>query len=509
MTSALAWIAAGLMLLGAVTTATLTAPPQWGLVALFTLAACATAVLHRSTALRNHQGIGRCILCTAAVLVATRWDGFHVAWFVAAAPSVCLATSLSGVVAATAITALMGAILTSALLLAPGGTPELDLSTALMLRLAYVWLTSLLLVTVLGSIRHHRQTKQDELESARAAHLRLDAILAALSTAVLVVDRNGWIRSANRAAELLTGHPSHVLRGILVDAVVHIGWDPDTSDRSGRSEIPVRGGEPIAVAFRIVAIGPAGDRLLMLHDLRPHYSALADLESRAVQLESTGESRSRFVASASHQLHTPMDPLVTEAGRLLDRDGEPLDSRQRRYVSIINRNARRLLELLDDMLLLTTLDARMVTPQLDEVTVLRLLHEAGLPRPAELDAVRASEQIPTVLIDRFWIDRIFHEILDPQPFVGAPPLRCEHGLSATTYRIELPSRRLEPGVDDTTVFSPHFPEHEGVSPLSNTRLGLMLARDLVRGLGGELSIRFDGHEGFFVLELPLAGLRES
>ena len=509
MTRTLSWVVTGLMFFGGMVAATAGDHPQWGLVALLALTALAGVALTRIAAMRRLHGIGRCILFSAVVLVATRWAEFHVLWFIVAAPSVCLAASLPGVTAATAITGLMGAILASALLFAPGGPTSLDVSSGLMFGLAYIWLTSLLLVAVRGAVRHQRETMEDRLENARAAHLRLDAILAAMSTAVLVMDRNGWIRSANRAAESLTGHPSSVLRGILIDAVVHIGWDPDSPDRNGRSEIPVRGGEPIAVAFRIVTISAEGDRLLMLHDLRPHYTALEDLESRAVQLESAGESRSRFVASASHQLHTPMDPLVAEAGRLLDRDGEPLDPRQRRYVSIINRNARRLLELLDDMLLLTTLDARMTTPQLDEVTVLRLLHEAGLPRPAELDAVSASEQIPTVLIDRLWVDRILREILDPQPFVGAAPLRCEHGLTATAYRVELPSRRLEPGVDDTFVFSPHFPEHEGVSPLSNTRLGLMLARELARGLGGELTTRFEGDQGLFVLELPLAGLHES
>jgi len=509
MTPTLDKVATCLVLCGAVATTIGSPSPQWALAALLVLAAIAGTTLPRLFGRRSLHEWVQCAVYAAASVAATRWQGFDTAWFVVAAPAIGLATRLPGVLAATAVTGLMGAVLGSALLWPPGGPVPLETASGLMLRLGYLWLAALLLVTVQGSVRRHRETMEEELARARAAHLRLDAILAALSTAVLVVDRNGWIRSANRAAELLAGRSSAVLRGILVDAVVHIGWDTDIPDSSGRSEIPVRGGEPIAVAFRIVSIGTVGDRLLMLHDLRPHYSALADLEDRALQLQTTGESRSRFIASASHQLYTPMDPLVAEAGRLLDLDGEPLDPRQRRYVSIINRNARRLLELLDDMLLLTTLDARMVSPQLEEVTILRLLHEVGLPRPPELDAVSTSAQIPIVLIERQWIDRIFREILDPMPFVGAPPLQCVHGLGATSYRLALGSRRLEPGVEDSFVFSPHFPEHEGVSPLANTRLGLTLAREMARGLGGELSTRFEGGQGFFVLEIPLAGIRET
>jgi len=499
----------GLMLCGALVAAITTDPPPWGLVTILASGGLGTALIPRLVPRWNRAGLVRCLVLVVTTAAATRWESFGVVWFVAAAPTVYLATVLPGVIAATAITGLSGFLLASHLLVPPGGPLATEVTFGSMSRIGYVWLGSLLLVVVLGAMRRRTETMEEQLLHARTAHLRLDAILGALSTSVLVVDRNGWIRSANRAAELLTGRPTSMLRGILVDAVVHIGWEVDTPDCSGRSEIPVRGGEPIAVAFQIVTIGPGGDRLLMLHDLRPHYSALADLENRAIELQSTGESRSRFIASASHQLHTPMESLVSEAGRLLDRDDEPLDPRQRRYVSIINRNARRLMELLDDMLLLTTLDARMVSPQLDEVTVLRLLHEAGVPRPPELDAVAANKTIPTVMIDRSWVDRIFRETLDPVPFVGAQPLHCEHRLGPTSYRLSLASRRLEPGVDDAFVFSPHFPEHEGISPLSNTRLGLALARELARGLDGDLTTRFDEGQGFFVLELPLAGVRET
>lgn len=386
--------------------------------------------------------------------------------------------------------------------------PGTDSPAIVLIHVGYAGLAAALLVAALAAVRGHRDKLEAEIDRSKARQLRLEALLAAISTAVLVVDRNGWILRANRGAEELTGRSTSLLRGMLVDAVVHLGWDPEGgANESGRSEIPVRGGEPIPVGYQVAAIDPGDDRLVMLHDLRPHYAALADIESEAERLEESGLSRSRFVAQVSHQLRTPMDALVGEAARLLELP--PLDVRQRRYVSIINRNARLMLELLDDMLLLTTLDARLGTPDLEEITVLRLLHEARLPRPQDLDSITSGRNIPTVRVDADWLERVFEEVLDPMPFVGAPPLRYEHRLEPREYRLEIPSRRLEPGVDEEFVFSPHFVEHEGVSPLSNARLGLALAREFVRGMGGDLTTRFAGEQGHFVLTLPLAGRRET
>ncbi len=384
------------------------------------------------------------------------------------------------------------------------GTSAADLAVWV----GYAGLVAALLLAALAAGRGHRDDLRAEIDRSRARHLRLEAILAAISTAVLVVDRNGWIRRANRSAEELTGRSTSLLRGMLVDAVVHLGWEADgAAAPAGRSEIPVRGGEPIPVGFQLASIEPGEDHLVMLHDLRPHYAALASIEDRAERLEESGMTRSRFVAQVSHQLRTPMDALVGDAARLLEL--APLDDRQRRYVSIINRNARLLLELLDDMLLLTTLDAQLAAPELEDVTVLRVLHEARLPRPDDLDTITAGRNIPTVRIDAQWLERVFDEILDPMPFIGAPPVRYEHRLQRTTYRLEIPSRRLEPGVDEEFVFSPHFAEHEGVSPLSNTRLGLALARELARGMGGDLETRFVGRQGCFVLRLALTDPHET
>ncbi len=383
-------------------------------------------------------------------------------------------------------------------------------AATLVLDLAWCGLVGLPAFVLGRAIARQRSDLEAALARARSRHLRLEAVLAAISTAVFVVDGRGWIRRVNRAAEDLCGRPSSLLRGILVDAIVHVGWDSradESQPDEGRSEIPVRGGEPIPVAWRVIPLVPSRDHLVTLQDLRPHYTALAEIEDRSAQLETSEQTVSRFAASVSHQLATPMGALVVEAGRLLEARCE--QPRQRHYISVVNRNARQLSELLDDMVQLTALAADLAEPELEEMTLLRILHDASLPRSDVLDSLAHGRRIPTVEVDPRWLERILREIVDPVPFVGGRATQAHHRLTADRWRLELPSRRLEPGVSDEVVFRPHFPEHEGMSPLSNTRLGLTLARELARGMGGELSTApGEGEDGRFVLELPLSGHRE-
>lgn len=503
-------------LLGVVTSA---APiPQPGPLALLLLATAGIEALITLLSERlGRPAVDRTIrillLAAVALACAGLGDYLHTPlWMLSAMPVVAMALYWRGSRAAMASLALLVAVLVVSVLLHPDqGSGEVGLTAVLQLafRLSFLWACVLLLNLLLDAIRHHRTNRQRELALSVARHLRLEAILAALSTAVLVVDRSGWIRRTNRAMELLSGRAAPLLEGLLVDAVVHLGWgeagEPPL-EREGRSEIPVDGGEPIPVAYRVLALDDGDEQLVSLQDLRSQYEALSDIAEQSELLEERGVTQSRFLATMSHQLRTPMDAVVEEVGAVLA--SEPLSSRQRRYLAVVRRNADQLLQLVDDMLLICRIDGALADPVLDEVSVLRLLREASIPRSPDLQAIAGDGQLPTVRVDRLWMDRIFAEILDAQPFVGGQPVRVEHSVLGQVYRLHVPSRRVDTEASDAFVFGPHFPEHEGVSPFANTRLGLLLAQLQARALGGDLSTgpNSRGQPGF-VLELPVAGVR--
>ncbi len=456
----------------------------------------------------------RILLLAAVTLACARLaDYLHSPlWILSAMPAIAMALFWRSSRAAVASLILFVTVLVVSVLLHPGqgsGTVGVTDVMRLAFHLAFLWACILLLNLLLEAIRSHRARRQRELERSAARHVRLEAILAALSTAVLVVDRSGWIQRTNRAMEALCGRSAPQLEGLLIDAVVHLGWGDGGEpplEREGRSEIPVDGGEPIPVAFRVLALGDGNEHLVSLQDLRSQYEALSDIAEQSELLEEHGVTQSRFLATMSHQLRTPMDAVVEEVGGLVAT--EPLSAKQRRYLAVVRRNADQLLQLIDDMLLICRIDGALADPTLDEVSVLRLLREASIPRSPELQAIAGDGQLPTVKVDRIWMDRIFAEILDAQPFIGGRPIRVEHAVLGQVYRLHVPSRRVDTGAGEEFVFGPHFPEHEGVSPFANTRLGLLLARLQAQALGGDLTTGTNsrGQPGF-VLELPVAGVR--
>ncbi len=493
----------------------------WWLLGSLAILGLLEALLAWAARRLHRESIGRTtrvILMVVVVLVATRLADFVTSpmWVLAAIPAVAMALLWRSTVAAIGISLFFLSVAGSVIFV---GTPDRappgwQGALGLAITLGYLWVSALLLLPLLDAVERHHETRKAELTRSANRHLRLEAILSAISTSVFVVDRSGWIRRANRAAEELTGRSAERLEGILVDAVVHLGWDVDgdtVAEPAGRSEIPVRGGEPIPVAYRVVPLAAGEDYLVLLHDLRPQYAALESLEIRAEELEELGLSSRQFVASLTHQMRTPLDAMLNEANLLSETTSPSTDTRQRRYVGIIKRNAEQLLELVDDMLLISRLDADLAVPDLDEMTVHRLLREAGIPRTTALESIAAGGAIPMVRVDRQWMDRVFQEILDPIPFVGGTPLQVEHRLVGGRYRLQVPSRRLEPGIEEEFVFQPHFPEHEGPSPFANTRLGLYLASRMIQGLEGSLRARpgQDGGDGVFVLELPVTGYREA
>jgi len=492
----------------------------WWLLGCLVIVGVLEALLAWAGRRLQRESIGRAtrvLLLAFVVLIATRMVDFldSPMWVLAAIPAVAMALLWRSNVAAIGISVFFLAVIGSVIFVgtpnseAPGWKGALDLG----ITLGYLWISALLVIPLLDAVNRHHETRKVELALSANRHVRLEAILSAISTCVFVVDRSGWIRRANRAAEDLTGRSAERLEGILVDAVVHLGWNAEggeVAEPSGRSEIPVRGGEPIPVAYRVVPLLPTEDYLVLLHDLRPQYTALESLELRAEELEELHETNSQFVATVTHQMRTPLDALLNEANLLTDAGVAPGDTRQRRYTGIIKRNAEQLLELVDDMLLISRLDADLASPDLDEMTVHRLLREAGIPRTTSLDSIAAGGAIPMVRVDRQWMDRIFLEILDPIPFVGGAPVRVEHQVLAGRYRLRIPSRRLEPDIDEDFVFQPHFPEHEGPSPFSNTRLGLYLVRRMAQGMDGSLQAQTSNEDdGVFVLELPISGYREA
>ncbi|HZN42081.1 MAG TPA: ATP-binding protein [Planctomycetota bacterium] len=129
-----------------------------------------------------------------------------------------------------------------------------------------------------------------------------------------------------------------VLRVILVKPLRRLDAEAQRLGR-GQLEQPLPG-------FGSTELGRLGSTLdVMRFNLRESYSALAEQNRRLLELD---RLKSQFLANVSHEMRTPLTSVLGEAEQLAD--AVPSGTPGRATAETIQRNAARLLELVDRLL---------------------------------------------------------------------------------------------------------------------------------------------------------------
>ncbi len=241
-----------------------------------------------------------------------------------------------------------------------------------------LFLVAALVLTVAWAVRLRRQLaevreagerERAALQKTHATALgeqqeRLAAVLGQMLEALIVVDDNGRISLANRAAAQLFGFQPPVEGRPLLEVVRHhefsallarLEHEPEVPDYEMHLEGAVsRTLNVNAVRMLDAAARPAG-ALFVVHDLTP----LRKLEGM----------REEFVANVSHELRTPLSLIKGAAETLLD-GGRHDPVALEKFLGIIDRHASRLNLLIEDLLLLSAIDSGRIVLR-SETVVLR------------------------------------------------------------------------------------------------------------------------------------------
>jgi PAS domain S-box-containing protein len=236
----------------------------------------------------------------------------------------------------------------------------------------------------------------------------------------------------------------------------------------------------------------------------------AQLQARQRELENAMASRSRFYASMSHELRTPINAILGYSALLLDNIYGPLNEQQARGIERANQAAKHLLELVNDILDLSKIEAGKIDLEVQSasfpalvqdlfVTVRPLADEHG----SELSL--ACENEVTVTTDPRRVRQIILNLLSNAiKFGEGKPITVacralEDGGVEVDVRDE--GRGIEPEnlerIFDEFVQIAHPDQQLG------TGLGLPISRRLAVLLGGSLTVESALGEGStFRLLLP-------
>jgi two-component system phosphate regulon sensor histidine kinase PhoR len=344
---------------------------------------------------------------------------------------------------------------------------------------------------------------REMVATLEAERTRLETILASMSDGVVAVDRHGALLLVNRAAaDLLAagrgaghgGQPGPRLRAMLAEAA--------TRGQPVTGELP-----PAEVGDRLVEVhcaplpgdGGPGGAVAVLRDV----TALRRLE----------RLRRELTANVSHELRTPLTSIKGFAETLLGgamRD----EATARRFLEIIDKEADRLVKLVDDLLDLSRLEDKRISLQLGQVEVGTLVDET-LARLRPLAGQRTIDvQAPptavVALADRDRLSQVLTNLLDNAIKFTPDGGRITVGWRCTNGEVEISVSDSGPGIPEADlprIFERFYkadrarPAHPGGSGL-----GLAITKHIVEAHGGRIAVRSSPGMGTtFTVTLPRNG----
>jgi PAS domain S-box-containing protein len=246
-------------------------------------------------------------------------------------------------------------------------------------------------------------------------------------------------------------------------------------------------------------------------DISERKKAERNLHEARFEAEQANRAKSEFLSRMSHELRTPLNAILGFA-QLLEM--EPHTPEAAECIGYILRGGRHLLELINEVLDITRIEAGRLELSPEPVAVgevvadsLSLIAPLAAQRNVQLNTELATPHEGYVLADRQRLRQILLNLLS-----NAVKYNRDGGLVAISVT-ETPRGRRRINIIDTgpgiprekldRLFTPF--ERLGQSAVEGTGIGLALSRRLARLMGGEVGVESQEGEGStFWVELDSA-----
>ena len=262
--------------------------------------------------------------------------------------------------------------------------------------------------------------------------------------------------------------------------------------------------------------------------------ARAALEEKAEQLALSSKYKSEFLANMSHELRTPLNSLLILAKLLSDNPEENLSEKQMEFAKTIHSAGSDLLDLINDILDLSKVEAGKMELATTDVPLgdLRERIERAFQPIAEQKglefevAVSGANVPPAIHTDGQRLEQILRNLLSNAfKFTdeGRVGLRIESAPTGDRYmseRLNHADAVMAFVVSDTGIGIPHdklrlifeaFQQADGTTSrrYGGTGLGLSISREIASLLGGEIRAESTARGGRDVHALPAGDLRAA
>jgi signal transduction histidine kinase/putative methionine-R-sulfoxide reductase with GAF domain len=351
----------------------------------------------------------------------------------------------------------------------------------------------------------------DNAQLYREAEERAQAarVLASVGDGVFFVDRNGIVRTWNRAAGIATGLAlPDVVDRLAVDAIP--GW----AEIVARIPIVAAGSAPPRAETLPLDLG-GRELWLSIHGVVVAdgivYAFRDQTEERALET-----MRTEFVSTVSHELRTPLAAIYGAAMTLRRKDVALDDGQRASLLDVVSGEADRLARTVNDILWASRLDTDTLHVTIQNCDLLGLARdvvEAQLVHldPAHALLLSAEPDLPLVAGDPDKVGRVLINLVDNaikySPDGGRVEVKVQLAGSHVRFSVTDPGLGI-PAPEQRRIFEKFYRLDPNMNRgVGGTGLGLYICRELVRRMEGRIWVDSEGRGAgsTFHVELPVAG----
>lgn len=338
---------------------------------------------------------------------------------------------------------------------------------------------------------------EDDLELSQQS---FHSIVEKSTDAIVIVDRNGFVRYVNPAAEIIFERKKK-------DWIGNLFGRPLNHERREIDIFRLKGGRGTGemTVTETTWLGEEAN-LVTIHDITERKLA----QEKLIKLD---QLKTDFVSTVSHELRTPLTIMKEYASIISDEVPGKLNPGQRKYLSIIEGNIDRLSQIIEDLLDISRIDAQKVVLKREFVDLTSIINDVATQFKPKTDGKQIEFKtvfpapLPPLYIDADRIRQVFTNLIGNA--IKFTPANGKIIAEIIDKEMEFECRVTDTGIgiaaenlDKAFTRFEQFDRSEG-SGAKGTGLGLAITKALIQLHRGRIWVESELNKGStFIFMLP-------